>query len=137
MDNMSTNINELDKIDIQKLTSNIHKEIELGKTDDYLNVERLSNLQQIQMQKLQQLDEIKKKKKEDEIDELEQKISFFEFIKNPLILLLIYILLNHDDVKLIINKVLPEVINKFLILNLLVHGVILVCIYLVLIKIMI
>ena len=30
MDNMSTNINELEnEIDIQKLTSNIHKEIEL------------------------------------------------------------------------------------------------------------
>ena len=31
MDNMSTNINELNEIDIQKLTSNIHKEIELEK----------------------------------------------------------------------------------------------------------
>ena len=29
MDNMSTNINELNELDIQKLTSNIHKEIRM------------------------------------------------------------------------------------------------------------
>ena len=102
MDNMSTNINELNEIDIQKLTSNIHKEIELGKTDDYINMERLNNLQQIQMQKLHQLDE-QIKEKEDEIEEIKEKISYFELVKNPLILLLLYVLLNHKDI-IIINK---------------------------------
>ena len=105
MDNMSTNINELNEIDIQKLTSNIHKEIELGKTDDYINLERLNNLQQIQMQKLQQLDEQIKKEKENEIEEIKEKVSYFEIVKNPIILLLLYVLLNHKDVSLIIDNI--------------------------------
>ena len=136
MDNMSTNINELNEIDIQKLTSNIHKEIELGKTDDYINAERLSNLQQIQMQQLQQLDEIKKKEKENEIEDVKENISYFNMIKNPLILLILYILLNHKDVKLIIDNVLPSTIKENLISNLAVHGLLLITIYFVLIKIM-
>lgn len=136
MDNMSTNINELNEIDIQRLTSNIHKEIELGKTDDYINAERLSNLQQIQMQQLQQLDEIKKQEKENEIEIVKEKVSYFEIIKNPLILLILYILLNHKDVKSIINNILPNVMKSNLISNLVVHGLILVCIYFLLIKIM-
>ena len=133
---MSTNINELNEIDIQKLTSNIHKEIELGKTDDYINAERLSNLQQIQMQQLQQLDEIKKKEKENEIEDVKENISYFNMIKNPLILLILYILLNHKDVKLIIDNVLPSTIKENLISNLAVHGLLLITIYFVLIKIM-
>ena len=134
MDNMSTNISELNEIDIQKLTSNIHKEIELGKTDDYINAERLSNLQQIQMQQLQQLDEIKKQDKE--IEEVKEQISYFEVIKNPLILLILYILLNHKDVKISIDNILPVVLKKNLISNLLFHGIVLVIIYSLLIKIM-
>lgn len=134
MDNMSTNISELNEIDIQKLTSNIHKEIELGKTDDYINAERLSNLQQIQMQQLQQLDEIKKQEKE--IEEVKEQISYFEVIKNPLILLILYILLNHKDVKISIDNILPVVLKKNLISNLLFHGIILVIIYSLLTKIM-
>jgi hypothetical protein len=134
MDNMSTNISELNEIDIQKLTSNIHKEIELGKTDDYINAERLSNLQQIQMQQLQQLDEIKKQEKE--IEEVKEQISYFEVIKNPLILLILYILLNHKDVKISIDNILPVVLKKNLISNLLFHGIVLVIIYSLLIKIM-
>jgi len=136
MDNMSTNINELNEIDIQKLTSNIHKEIELGKTDDYINAERLSNLQQIQMQQLQQLDEIKKQEKENELEEIKNTISYFEIIKNPLVLLILYILLNHKDVKLMIDNLLPIIIKENKISNLLLHGSILVLIYFLLIKIM-
>ena len=133
---MSTNINELNEIDIQKLTSNIHKEIELGKTDDYINAERLSNLQQIQMQQLQQLDEIKKQEKENEIEDVKENISCFDMIKNPLILLILYILLNHKDVKLIIDNMLPNTIKENIISDLVVHGLILVTIYFLLIKIM-
>jgi hypothetical protein len=136
MDNMSTNINELNEIDIQKLTSNIHKEIELGKTDDYINAERLSNLQQIQMQQLQQLDEKIKKDKEVEEIEIKETISFFNLIKNPLILLILYILLNHKDVKILIDNVLPIIIKGNLMGSLLVHGLILVSVYFILIKIM-
>ena len=136
MDNMSTNINELNEIDIQKLTSNIHKEIELGKTDDYINMERLNNLQQIQMQKLQQLDEQKKKEKEDEIEEIKEKISYFELVKNPMILLLLYILLNHKDVLLLTDKIRPLVLKNNYIVNLIINGIILVIIYFILIKIM-
>lgn len=136
MDNMSTNINELNEIDIQKLTSNIHKEIELGKTDDYINAERLSNLQQIQMQQLQQLDEKIKKDKENEEIEIKETISFFNLIKNPLILLILYILLNHNDVKILIDNVLPVIIKSNLMGKLLVHGLILISIYFILIKIM-
>ncbi len=136
MDNMSTNINELNEIDIQKLTSNIHKEIELGKTDDYINAERLSNLQQIQMQQLQQLDEKIKKDKEDEKIEIKETISFFNLIKNPLILLILYILLNHKDVKILIDNVLPIIVKSNLMGSLLVHGLILVSVYFILIKIM-
>ena len=136
MDNMSTNINELNEIDIQKLTSNIHKEIELGKTDDYINAERLSNLQQIQMQQLQQLDEKIKKEKENEQIEIKETISFFNLIKNPLILLILYILLNHKDVKILIDNVLPIIVKANLMGSLLVHGLILVSIYFILIKIM-
>ena len=136
MDNMSTNINELNEIDIQKLTSNIHKEIELGKTDDYINAERLSNLQQIQMQQLQQLDEKIKKDKEDEEIEIKETISFFNLIKNPLILLILYILLNHKDVKILIDNVLPIIVKANLMGSLLVHGLILISVYFILIKIM-
>ncbi len=136
MDNMSTNINELNEMDIQKLTSNIHKEIELGKTDDYINMERLNNLQQIQMQKLQQLDEQKKKEKEDEIEEIKEKISYFELIKNPMILLLLYILLNHKDVLLLTDKIRPLVLKNNYIVNLIINGIILVIIYFILVKIM-
>ena len=136
MDNMSTNINELNEIDIQKLTSNIHKEIELGKTDDYINIERLNNLQQIQMQKLQQLDEQKKKEKENEVEEINEKVSYFEMIKNPIILLLLYVLLNHKDITLIMNKIKPSVIETNYIVNLLVNGIILIISYFILIKIM-
>lgn len=136
MDNMSTNINELNEIDIQKLTSNIHKEIELGKTDDYINAERLSNLQQIQMQQLQQLDEKIKKDKEDEEIEIKETISFFNLIKNPLILLILYILLNHKDVKILIDNVLPIIVKASLMGSLLVHGLILISVYFILIKIM-
>jgi hypothetical protein len=136
MDNMSTNINELNEIDIQKLTSNIHKEIELGKTDDYINAERLSNLQQIQMQQLQQLDEKIKKEKENEQIEIKETISFFNLIKNPLILLILYILLNHKDVKILIDNVLPIIVKANLMGSLLVHGLILVSVYFILIKIM-
>jgi hypothetical protein len=136
MDNMSTNINELNEIDIQKLTSNIHKEIELGKTDDYINAERLSNLQQIQMQQLQQLDEKIKKDKEVEEIEIKETISFFNLIKNPLILLILYILLNHKDVKILIDNVLPIIVKANLMGSLLVHGLILVSVYFILIKIM-
>lgn len=135
MDSMSTNINELNEIDIQKLTSNIHKEIELGKTDDYINAERLSNLQQIQMQQLHQLDEIKKQEKENEIEIIKDEFSYFELIKNPLILLILYILLNHKDVKSIIDNFFPNVIKKGM-SNLVIHGLILVTIYFLLIKIM-
>lgn len=135
MDSMSTNINELNEIDIQKLTSNIHKEIELGKTDDYINAERLSNLQQIQMQQLHQLDEIKKQEKEKEIEIIKDEVSYFELIKNPLILLILYILLNHKDVKSIIDNFFPNVIKKGM-SNLVIHGLILVTIYFLLIKIM-
>jgi hypothetical protein len=137
MDNMSTNINELNELDIQKLTSNIHKEIELGKTDDYMNIERLNNLQQIQMQKLQQLEDIKRKEKEDEIDTIKECVSIFEIVKNPIILLLLYLLLNHKDVKFLINKLLPNIVNENLILSLTVHGLILVINYFILVKIMI
>ncbi len=136
MDNMSTNINELNEMDIQKLTSNIHKEIELGKTDDYINMERLNNLQQIQMQKLQQLDEQKKKEKEDEIEEIKEKISYFELVKNPMILLLLYILLNHKDVLLLTDKIRPLVLKNNYIINLIINGIILVIIYFILVKIM-
>lgn len=136
MDNMSTNINELNEMDIQKLTSNIHKEIELGKTDDYINMERLNNLQQIQMQKLQQLDEQKKKEKEDEIEEIKEKISYFELVKNPMILLLLYILLNHKDVLLLTDKIRPLVLKNNYIVNLIINGIILVIIYFILVKIM-
>ena len=136
MDNMSTNINELNEMDIQKLTSNIHKEIELGKTDDYINMERLNNLQQIQMQKLQQLDEQKKKEKEDEIEEIKEIISYFELVKNPMILLLLYILLNHKDVILLTDKIRPLVLKNNYIVNLIFNGIILVIIYFILIKIM-
>ena len=136
MDNMSSNINELNEIDIQELTSNIHKEIELGKTDDYINAERLSNLQQIQMQQLLQLDEVKKREKENDIEEIKENFSFFDFIKNPLILLIIYILLNHDDVKVLIDNILPKIVKTSKISQLLIHGLILVIIYFVLIKIM-
>ena len=136
MDNMSTNINELNEIDIQKLTSNINKEIELGKTDDYINAERLSNLQQIQMQQLQQLDEKIKKEKENEQIEIKETISFFNLIKNPLILLILYILLNHKDVKILIDNVLPIIVKANLMGSLLVHGLILVSVYFILIKIM-
>ena len=138
MDNMSTNINELNEIDIQKLTSNIHKEIELGKTDDYISAERLSNLQQIQMQQLQQLDEIKKKEKENEIDNktTNEKISYFEIVRNPLILLILYLLFNHKDIKLMIDNILPIMVRDNLMPNLVVHGLILVIIYFLLIKIM-
>lgn len=133
---MSSNINELNEIDIQELTSNIHKEIELGKTDDYINAERLSNLQQIQMQQLLQLDEVKKREKENDIEEIKENFSFFDFIKNPLILLIIYILLNHDDVKVLIDNILPKIVKTSKISQLLIHGLILVIIYFVLIKIM-
>ena len=136
MDNMSTNINELNEIDIQKLTSNIHKEIELGKTDDYINMERLNNLQQIQMQKLQQLDDQIKKEKEDEIEEIKEKVSYFEILKNPIILLLLYVLLNHKDVILLINNIKPLLIKDNYIVNLLSNGIILITIYFILIKIM-
>ena len=136
MDNMSTNINELNEMDIQKLTSNIHKEIELGKTDDYINMERLNNLQQIQMQKLQQLDEQKKKEKEDEIEEIKEIISYFELVKNPMILLLLYILLNHKDVLLLTDKIRPLILKNNYIVNLIINGIILVIIYFILIKIM-
>jgi hypothetical protein len=136
MDNMSTNINELNEMDIQKLTSNIHKEIELGKTDDYINMERLNNLQQIQMQKLQQLDEQKKKEKEDEIEEIKEIISYFELVKNPMILLLLYILLNHKDVLLLTDKIRPLVLKNNYIVNLIINGIILVIIYFILVKIM-
>ncbi len=136
MDNMSTNINELNEIDIQKLTSNIHKEIELGKTDDYINMERLNNLQQIQMQKLQQLDDQIKKEKEDEIEEIKEKVSYFEIVKNPIILLLLYVLLNHKDVILLINNIKPLLIKDNYIINLLSNGIILITTYFILIKIM-
>jgi|TARA_B100001093_G_scaffold136814_1_gene129352 hypothetical protein len=136
MDNMSTNINELNEIDIQKLTSNIHKEIELGKTDDYINMERLNNLQQIQMQKLQQLDDQIKKEKEDEIEEIKEKVSYFEIVKNPIILLLLYVLLNHKDVILLINNIKPLLIKDNYIVNLLSNGIILITTYFILIKIM-
>ena len=136
MDNMSTNINELNEIDIQKLTSNIHKEIELGKTDDYINMERLNNLQQIQIQKLQQLDDQIKKEKEDEIEEIKEKVSYFEIVKNPIILLLLYVLLNHKDVILLINNIKPLLIKDNYIVNLLSNGIILITTYFILIKIM-
>ena len=136
MDNMSTNINELNEIDIQKLTSNIHKEIELGKTDDYINMERLNNLQQIQMQKLQQLDDKIRREKENEVEEIKEKVSYFEIVKNPIILLLLYVLLNHKDVILLINNIKPLLIKDNYIVNLLSNGIILITIYFILIKIM-
>ena len=136
MDNMSTNINELNEIDIQKLTSNIHKEIELGKTDDYISMERLNNLQQIQMQKLQQLDNEIKKQKEDEIEEIKENVSYFELVKNPIILLLLYVLLNHKDVILLLNDIKPLLIKDNYIINLLSNGIILIISYFILIKIM-
>lgn len=136
MDNMSTNINELNEIDIQKLTSNIHKEIELGKTDDYINMERLNNLQQIQMQKLQQLDDKIRREKENEAEEIKEKVSYFEIVKNPIILLLLYVLLNHKDVILLINNIKPLLIKDNYIVNLLSNGIILITIYFILIKIM-
>ena len=136
MDNMSTNINELNEIDIQKLTSNIHKEIELGKTDDYINAERLSNLQQIQMQQMKQIDDLKRNEKENEIEEIKETFSFFEIIKNPIILLILYILLYHKDIKIVIDNLLPLVVKDNLVGNLLVHGLILVIVYFILVKIM-
>ena len=136
MDNMSTNINELNEIDIQKLTSNIHKEIELGKTDDYINMERLNNLQQIQMQKLQQLDEKIKKEKENEIEEIKENVSYFEIVKNPIILLLLYLLLNHKDVVSLIDNIKPLFLKDNYIINLLSNGIILITTYFILIKIM-
>ena len=88
------------------------------------------------MQKLQQLDDQIKKEKEDEIEEIKEKVSYFEIVKNPIILLLLYVLLNHKDVILLINNIKPLLIKDNYIVNLLSNGIILITTYFILIKIM-
>lgn len=145
---MSTNIADLNSANMQELTSNIQKEIDDGKANDYLSSDRLNNLQEIQMQQLQQLQQIQELQQlqqlqqeqleQDETDNLSDtkdssesfSNNFLEIMKDPLMILFLYVLISHPFTQNLLGKWIPNLYSEEIgLTNLIVQGSLFVSLY--------
>lgn len=159
---MSTNIadlKDLDTANMQELSSNIQQEIDDGKANDYLSSDRLNNLQQLQMQQLQQLQQMQQMQQLQQMqqaqiqqqaepsdnnnvvmesqDTKESSESFSssitEMLKDPVMILVLYIAISHPTTQSILGKWIPNLCpgeeEELGLTNLLVQGALLVTIY--------
>jgi hypothetical protein len=144
---MSTNIADLNSANMQELTSNIQKEIDDGKANDYLSSDRLNNLQEIQMQQLQQLQQMQELQQlqlqqeqleQNDINDLSDtketsesfSNNFFELMKDPLMILFLYVLISHPVTQNLLGKWIPNLCSEEIgLTNLIVQGSLLVSLY--------
>ena len=150
---MSTNIADLNSANMQELSSNIQQEIDEGKANDYISSDRLNNLQEIQMQQLEQLQQMQQlqqlqqlqqeqqeKLEQDKIDNtnlienIESSESFsnnlFELIRDPLMILFLYVFISHPVSQNLLSKLIPNLCSQEIgIGNLLVQASLLVTLY--------
>ena len=147
---MSTNIADLNSANMQELSSNIQQEIDEGKANDYISSDRLNNLQEIQMQQLEQLQQMQQLQQlqqlqqeqleQDKIDNtnlienIESSESFsnnlFELMRDPLVILFLYVLISHPVSQNLLSKLIPNLCSEEVgIGNLLVQGSLLVTLY--------
>jgi hypothetical protein len=144
---MSTNIADLNSANMQELTSNIQKEIDDGKANDYLSSDRLNNLQEIQMQQLQQLQQMQELQQlqlqqeqleQNDINDLSDtketsesfSNNFFDLMKDPLMILFLYVLISHPVTQNLLGKWIPNLCSEEIgLTNLIVQGSLLVSLY--------
>ena len=134
---MSTNIEDLMNNDMKTLSTNIERELDNGIPGNYLDSNKLQQMQLQQMQQMQELQQMQNKLNtsdneiKDEEEEQSSSLNIASLIKEPSIILVLYVLLSHPSFHSIIGKYIPNLASGdggTTLVNLLTRGILLVAI---------
>ena len=149
IEEMSNKISDLENDNMKNFSENVQREIESGKSDDYMNknLEQMQQMQLKQLQELQKIQEAKLKEDSDSESESESEIkekkskkksksysaSNLNLLKEPILILFLYVFISHKFILENMGKFIPSLVsdNDTTIINLFVRGLILVSIYFV------
>ena len=150
IEEMSNKISDLENDNMKNFSENVQREIESGKSDDYMNqnLEEMQQMQLKQLQELQKIQEAQLKEESDSESESESEIkekkskkkksksysaSNLNLFKEPILILFLYVFISHKFILENMSKFIPSLVseNDDTLINLFVRGLILVSIYFV------